>query len=382
MHKLESFALSCGSKINQPQIDECFYPILEKKYICISQSSTSESKSYDYYDDVMFHLKPYLDREGISVIELGSSNKSPIYYSKPYIHVNHLHASYILKKSLIYVGNDNLYSHVSSHYGKHVICPYNYSYSDTEKPYWSQSNKLKIIEPPLKKKPFFIEQEYPKSINSINPELIAKEVLSALGIKNTLNTISTFFTGSFYLNKGLDIIPGKYNPGGIEVDCTPNIRMDKSFDLDFLLKCKEFKSFNIVTDKVIPLNILNFLKDHINGISVFINHATTQDDVKLLQSSGCTLKLLTLESENLPELRLKFLDFNVVEYNLEFPDLPEIPNDSKIKFLSKRNVISNGSVYNSYYSLGLGKNSHAIDFADLKDFKEDIHFCRVFKESS
>jgi len=98
MHKLESFALSCGSKISRPSIDECFYPILEKKYICISQNSTSESKSYDYYDDVMFHLKPYLEDNGISVIELGSSSKSPVYYCKPYTHVNYLHAYYIIKK--------------------------------------------------------------------------------------------------------------------------------------------------------------------------------------------------------------------------------------------------------------------------------------------
>ena len=382
MHKLESFALSCGSKISRPSIDECFYPILEKKYICISQNSTSESKSYDYNDDVMFHLKPYLEDNGISVIELGSSSKSPVYYCKPYTHVNYLHASYIIKKSLAYLGNDNLYSHISSHYGKPVVSPYNYSYKDTEKPYWSDSSKLKIIEPTVKKKPFFSDQEYPKSVNIINPETIAKEVLSSLSIKNKLQNVSTLFTGDLYINKGLDIIPGKYNPNNIQMDCVPNIRMDKNFDLDFLLKCKDIKIFNVVTNQPIAVNVLNYLKDNINGISVFIDHETKQEDIQLIQSSGCTLKLLTLEKENLSELRLKFLDFNVVEYNLKFPDLPKISKNSKVKFLSKRNIVSEGSVYNSYYSLNLGKNSHTINPIQIKDFSEDIHFCRVFEESS
>jgi len=382
MHKLESFALSCGSKISRPTIDECFYPILEKKYICISQNSTSASKSYDYYDDVMFHLKPYLDDNKISVIELGSSGKPQIYYSKPYTHINHLHSSYVLKKCLMYVGNDNLYSHISSHYGKSVVSPYNYSYVDTEKPYWSNKGNLRIIEPPIKKRPFFIDQENPKSINLVHPEEISKEVLSSLNIEHQLDTVSTLFTGELYLDKSLDIIPGKYNPNALKIDCTPNVRMDKSFDLDFLLKCKEIKSFNIVTDQLISIDILNYLKDNINGISVFIDHQTRKEDVELIQSSGCALKLLTLESENLSELRLKFIDLNVIEYNLNFPDLPEIPNDSTIKFLSKRNIISDGSVYNSYYSLALGRNSHTIDQSKIKDFKEDIHFCRVFKETS
>jgi len=382
MHKLESFALSCGSKINRPQIDQFFYPIVDKKYICISQSSSSESKSYDYYDDVLFHLKPFLDENSITVIELGNSNNPPVYYAKSYNHVNHLHASYIINKSLMYLGNDNLYSHISSSIGKSVVSPYNYAYSDTEKPYWSDDKKLRIINPPVGKKPFFTDKEYPKSINLVYPELIASEVLDLLGLDNNLNKIKTVFTGDLYLNKGLDIIPGQYDPASIKADCIPNVRMDKSFDLNFLYNCKSIDSFNIVTDQTIPINILNFLKDHIHGISVFIDHDTSPEDIDSLQASGCPLKILTLESENLSDLRLKFIDFNVVEYNLKFPDLPKFSKKSQIKFLSKRNVISEGSIYNSYYSLNLKNNSHAIDKDSLNDLSEDIHFCRVFEESS
>lgn len=382
MHKLESFALSCGSKINKPHIEQFFYPILDKKYICISQSSTYDARSYDYFDDVMFHLKKYLDENGITSLEIGASSKPPVFYSKPYVHVNHLHSAYIINKSLMYLGNDNLYSHISSSFNKHVVCPMNYSYSNTETPYWSDDNKTKIVNPPDNKKPFFLDQENPKSINQVNPELIAKEVLSCLGIKNNLNKIKTIFIGDFYKSKALDIIPGNYNPNIIELDCVPNIRMDKSFDLNFLYNCRSLKSFNVVTDQAIPAEILSAIKDKINGISMFINDNTTEEDIQKIQSSGCTLKLLTLESENLSELRLKFIDFNVIEYNLKFPELPKFNKKSSIKFLSKRNVVSDGKIYNSYYSLSIGRNSHTIDKEKIKDFKEDIYFSRVFEEMS
>ena len=55
MHKLESFALSTGTKIHKPHIEESFYPIVHKKFICISKNSVSNAKSYDFYDDVHRH---------------------------------------------------------------------------------------------------------------------------------------------------------------------------------------------------------------------------------------------------------------------------------------------------------------------------------------
>ena len=46
----------------------------EKKFICFSTQSDMQSKDYDFFDDVVFHIKPYLESNEISVIEIGQSN--------------------------------------------------------------------------------------------------------------------------------------------------------------------------------------------------------------------------------------------------------------------------------------------------------------------
>ena len=102
MHKLESFALSVGSKIETPFIDKNYYPILDKKFICVSQESISGSKNYSNFNDVMFHIKPFLEDNGINVIELGSPDSDSIFYTKNYKHTSRLQANFIINKSLLY----------------------------------------------------------------------------------------------------------------------------------------------------------------------------------------------------------------------------------------------------------------------------------------
>ena len=82
MHKVESFALSSGSKISEPFINELYFPLVEEKYICISRSAKFPSESYDFFDDVTFHINSYLEENGIKLIQIGSLSDQPIYYTK------------------------------------------------------------------------------------------------------------------------------------------------------------------------------------------------------------------------------------------------------------------------------------------------------------
>ena len=135
MHKLESFALSTASKISKPFLEKLFYPITDKRFICVSQNSPESAKSYDYYNDVIFHIKPFLEQNKIEVFELGKSELGQVFYSKNYKHLNRLQAHYVISKSLLYVGNFNIYAHLASHCGKDIICPSNKDYQNTFKPY-------------------------------------------------------------------------------------------------------------------------------------------------------------------------------------------------------------------------------------------------------
>ena len=207
MHKLESFALSSGSKISKPHIEKCFYPTKNKKFICISSQSESESKSYDFFNDVIFHIKPYLEENNISVYQIGNSDSRKIFYSEDYLHLNRLQSSYLISKSLLYLGNYNLYANIASHMQKPFVFPTNIEYIESFKPYWAEKDKFAILSPESDLKPSFSPQEHPKTINMINPEDVAIKVLDLLNIKHSLSKIETIFVGDEYKQNIIDIVP-------------------------------------------------------------------------------------------------------------------------------------------------------------------------------
>jgi hypothetical protein len=378
MHKLESFALSCGSKISKPFIESTFYPVLEKKYICMSTESDMQSKDYDFFDDVVFHIKPYLDKHEISVLDVGQSKKKSLYYSKSYKHLNRMQTNYVLSKSLLYCGNFNFHSHISNYYQKPVITVSNVDYIDVIKPY-NCSDSFQVFTPASERKPSFASEESPKTINTVEPEKIACAILDALNIKHSLNNVSTIYTGEEYFNQIIDVVPGKYDIASSNLRGSVNIRLDKNFDLDFLAQCKTIEQINLVTDKIIPMDYLKFLGDNLKMISFFVNKDTTLLDIKNLQKSGKQLNLLCKDEKNLPEIRFNLIDYQVRLFGSKTKKDLNVKSFKNLSFLSKRNIIYNGQIFNSYLSLAKEKNTSSV--SDVPEFWEDLPFCRVFKTS-
>lgn len=380
MHKLESFALSVGSKIDKPQIETCFYPVVDKKFICISKESSIESKRYDFFDDVIFHIKPYLDKQGISILEIGKSQDAPVFYTKDLRGLNRMQSNFVLNKSLLYFGNLNFYSHIASHFNKPTVCPIRNDYIDSIKPYWSNNESCILLKEDTNLKPSFLDQENPKTINDVKPEVVASNILDLLQIDHELSNVSTIFTGPQYNNSIVDLVPGNYNPATISLPKISNIRMDKNFNYDFLLACSKLKNLILVTDKVIDKRIHNSIKGCLSQVTFFINKDTTNADIENILSIGKPVLFFCKDKKNLKDIRLKFIDYDIMYYSsltkkdLNYKDLKEL------KFLSKRNIIHEGSAFNSYLSLSQGKNISKPK--DCKEFWEDLSFCRVYKEKS
>ena len=380
MHRMESMALSAGAKISKPFIDKTFYPIVDKKFICVSRKAECNAKEYDFLDDVIFHIKPYLDDNGIAIYEIGNSgSKKRIFYAKDFCHLNRLQCSYVISKSLLYLGNYNLYTNIASYLQKPYICPMNVEYVDVFKPYWSDDKNSEIMIPDSDLKPSFSLQEHPKTINKINPEDVAIRVLDSLGIKHSLDKIKTIFCGEEYTQSIIDVVPGSYNIQGMNVSGPVNIRMDKVFDLNFLAQCSQLSHINIVTDKTIPNNVLNLFGENLKLISFFVDKNTNEEDISLIISKGTPLNLLCTNQKDISDIRLKFIDHQVKLFGHKTKKDLKTNTYSDLKFLSKRNIIANGQVFNSYLSLALGKNVSQVK--NQKEFWEDLPFCRVFREN-
>jgi hypothetical protein len=378
MHKLESFALSSGAKISKSIIQKTFYPITEKKFICVSQSSDYQCYDYDFFDDVLFHIKPYLEQNNISVIEIGPSNRKPLFYSKGYKNLNRLQSNYVIDKSLLYLGNFNFYAHIASYYDKPAIVPCSNDFIELKKPYRADES-FKAILPDIEEKPNFSHEEYPKTINLVQPEIIAAQVLDSLKIKHKLHNVSTVYTGEEYFNQIIDVIPGDYDITQLQLKGSANIRLDKNFDLNFLAQCKTIESVNLVTDKVIPEAHLKYLGDNLKMITFFVNNKTTKQDIKMLQSTGKTLNLLSKDFKNIKDIRFNLIDYQIRLFGTKTKKDLNCKSLKNLTFLSKRNIIYEGQIFNSYLSVSKKQNTSSV--VDSSDFWEDLPFCRVFKTS-
>ena len=378
MHKLESFALSAGSKINKPYINECFFPNVNKDYICISKDHYVNSEHYDYFDDVLFHIAPFLSKENISILEIGKSEYKNLFYGKSFKNLNIHQNSYLIKRSKLYIGNINIFAHIASHFNKNIICPINKNYLESIAPFWSQ-DKAVILQPDTQDKPLLSNIENPKTINSIKPELIAAKILDTLSIDHDLNSLETIYTGENYDKPtSIDILPSQNQLASYSFNHDLDIRMDKHYDLNFLYSCNNLKSFNITTDKVIPLNFLNALKSKIDKIKFIINKGTSIDDVNSMYAPGVPVELFTNDSDNIMDIRLKFIDFDV--FPIKESSLNDIDVDSieGLEFLSRKNIFFEGKLYNSYKSIDGQNNTSNVH--DSEEFWENLSYYRIYKK--
>ena len=382
MHKVESFALSSGSKISEPFINQLYFPLVEEKYICISRSAKFPSEKYDFFDDVAFHINPYLEKNNIKLIQIGSANDHPIYYTKNYNFLNINQVAYIIKNSLMYVGNLNIYSNIASMFNKKIVCASKISYIDSIKPYWSEGSDCKILQSKRKNfKPVLAPEESPKTINEVYPEVIAKSILDSLKIKNNLNKIKTTFIGGGYSSKAIELIPNFIPDASLPLEGVLNVRADKYFDINNVIRIAQSKKINIVTDQVIDINLLKPVKENIESISFYINSETNPKEVEYLSRLGKPVNLLAKNIKNIEDIRVKFLDYDINEVKeLSKKDSKIKKITSNTKFLSRKTVLSEGQVYNGTLSASQQKNNVLVK--DDKEFWEDLEFMRIYEESS
>ena len=67
MHLVETYALSCGAKIDKPLIYEKYFPLPQVKYITFQPFSGAPSKNYDFWQQVIDILFPILQNKDISL---------------------------------------------------------------------------------------------------------------------------------------------------------------------------------------------------------------------------------------------------------------------------------------------------------------------------
>ena len=146
MHLIETYALNCGLKIDEPFIYDKYCPIPFEKYISFQPYSKYDAKSYDYWQEVINQIFPKLQAENIHIIQIGGKDEKPIdncYHLQGKTSISQ--AAYIIKNSIIHLGVDSFGVHIASHYDKKIIALYSNSRPENAGPYFKKKSKYKII---------------------------------------------------------------------------------------------------------------------------------------------------------------------------------------------------------------------------------------------
>jgi hypothetical protein len=361
-HLAEVYAKDLGVKIGKPFFKPHFFPIIDTNYITIHHDNKSQSREYDYWDEVIKIVKY---KKNIKFIQIGSGKEPKLGNADKFIATNSIkQCAYIIQNSLMHVGIDSLPAHIASLLDKPIVALYSSCYANNSKPLWGNQSKHILIESFGDNKPSFSHQELNKTINSIKPEKIANSILNLLG-EDAID-FHTLYIGKSYKHSSLDVVPDQ--PYDI-VAHNLSIRMDLYFNEQNIIPIVNKNQCIVVTDRAITKDIL--AHKNIKQVN-YINDSFDEDFVSTLKSFGKNFILLCTSKDNLNLQRAKFFDEKIIYYN-ESEKIAENKNEitlDKFQYSSFKRVLKNAKIFNSYFDANGSEN--------LDDFYLDLDHMFVY----
>lgn len=345
---LQTYANFCGIKVTKrPKIIDSFYPIPDS-YITIHPESGMPSKDYDYYNEVISLVKPYLDKENIEIVQIGTEKDKILNGVIPFTgKTNISQCAYVVKNSKLHVGNDSVWAHVAGNFNIPLVELFGPTLSNVCAP--SFKSKFIAIESNRKGlKPTFTASEDPKTINYIRPEEVAKSILQLLEISNSINVESLYF-GKNYNKEVIEIVPNHLINPALFKDIKPFIRLDYLFDQNNLAKILNTVPCIICTSHPLDPNLIAFYRDKIIQILYIIKEDYNLDFIKFLHQSTIDYRIICDQNIlDINKVRLELFDYNPV---IEIPsfDKSNLENSDKITehtyVKTTKVLLSNGKPY-------------------------------------
>lgn len=313
MHLVQTQSLNAGVPIGKPSLPLDYIPFPFDKYITI-QPFTKPSKTYDYWQDVIDIVSPYLENAGIKIVQIGGPNEIALNKCISYQgNATIPQSNYLINSSLLHVGVDSWAAHAAGVLGKKIICLYSNNKVNNVKPFWGDDEDHILIDcVPSGQNPSYAYEEREKIINSVMPEEVAGHILNLLNIEyNSFD--KTINIGPLYNHRFVEWIPVK-NVNNQQIGVEALIaRVDFNYDLSVLENQLKICKLNIIIDKEIPLELL---KRHRNNISEFIyliTHNNNPEFAFSVQKLGINVKLMSYLSESeIQQYKLKYCDIGII----------------------------------------------------------------------
>lgn len=398
---IEAYSRNTGLEIKKPFLLEKFYPLEFDKYITLQSGSGMGAKNYSYWQEVILQINPVLAANNIRIVLLGATEDQGLNGVVDLRGKTDIHQSnYIIKRSLLHIGNDSCLAHIAGANNIPLISLYGSTSIENHSPYWYNKEKTIFIESHrFGRNPSFAAQEQYKTIDLIRPEQVVNSVFKLLGIEEWSKK-DTYYIGNSFQNVIVEYVPNcNFTIKGAEN--TPVVlRLDFHYEIKGLLQLVQQNiKFNIITNKPIDINLLKQTKNNINNLTIEICDDITVEYIKQLKNSGIKFVLFTDEKDKdkVSKLRFKFFGISKIE-QLQKTTLDDFKNKSNLyrnqkefgaelsdlKFNTNKVLFGNGKLYPSKIhfkkdiSFNLGESAQIID-DEL--FWEDLEYNYFYKDA-
>lgn len=394
MHVLESYALNCGAKIDKPFIYKSFFPLSFDKFITFAPNSKIHGKDYNYYQDAINCILPFLEKDDIKIIQIGPKD-SPLYEGVVNLcgQTTINQAAYLIENSMLFLGTDGFESQVAGSANIPIVSINSLCYSNNTGPFFGEKHLQKIFESFKNignKKASFNANENPKSINTIKPEEIANAVFDKLNINNKIPFETMFFGDKYTKNIIQESIPNHktihFHPDGIV-----EIRTDEDYNEEcFFVQLSQYKKSIVIADKEINLNILRQFKQNIQMLVFKITKQDHTNFLKKVREIGLKIFLISdLTKEEADQEKIKYYEFGNINKLNEYSEeiINNIKKDiDKLYYRSSKITSSDGKLHYSLAAkqMGISLNSK-VEYQKVIDspvFWKNLEFFTIVKLNS
>ena len=382
-HTAEEYAKSLGVRIGRPKICSHFFPIAAEKYITLQTTSKDQSKNYSFWGIVSSLINNNCQKYKIVQVGLKDDPKCEFADLDLRGATSFKNLFYIIENSSLHMCSDGVGAHISSAVDTPCVALFSNFLPENSGPIWHVNSEFKCIQPDLVDvKPSYSSSESPKSIDSIEPEIISRSALDLLGAKHNLDTYKTLNIGRYYSNKIIEIIPDAELPKEFSTKSIINVRCDYGITNEGMVSCFQRK-INLMTDKPLNINYINAFKSNIVGMTIFLEIDNFSEDYLLaLKKIGIKFSLICRNEEMLSKIRFKFFDWVVEKYScnkkkdLDF--CKEVCNNTYYE--SNKVLISKNKEYPSKASwkAGIESKQKKLKIIDNEDFWEEVEHFNIY----
>lgn len=386
MNLTEKMALDCGVKISRPYLDRYFLPIKNDNYIIIDTRCKNTNGEYDYFNDVLDLIKPYLKQANIDIFQIATDKNMKLACDKCFITINKKQENYLISKTKLLISNENYSLHIASVFNTKSIGLYSLFNPNNTRPVWNKDSQIILESHRDGNLPSYgRSNELPKTINFISPYVIAKNILDSLRIVNDLERFELVHLGKSFNQKIVEIVPDFISDANFMKERSINLRLDYVTNLNSSVFNYWIanRKVNIITNKDININMVAPYRNNILLMTVMLSANISEKFLKHCKAIGLKVKIFCDDKNKLEEYRFKFLNWEVHQDFENEGTLNKLDTVSqKSKFISSKILISKGKQFsckaNYFANKHLDNSEESVILS--KEFEQEIEFFKIYNE--